>query len=252
MDTVRSAEPLLIEYPYENAGVHDTIIPEKEITTVSLQEISPRMLLEKPEHLNNGLIYTVLFLILFAVIRLRGQNFLSLLSDLVINRSKTEVALNEGVVPHLLYYISGLLLSFSAVAIAIVLVTTHTFDLFIALHVFGGLLIWHFSYLCIMRITGWLFDLKNLTEEAMINLWAFHIMGGLILSPVIMASFFMQTSALNILIITVIVYFHLFYLLQFTRWVKILLAHKVSIFYMFLYLCALELVPFLILYKSLV
>ncbi len=47
--------------------------PEDTVIVVPLKEFAPRILLHKPENLTGSLIYTIVFLIIFAVIRLRGK-----------------------------------------------------------------------------------------------------------------------------------------------------------------------------------
>ena len=62
--------------------------PEDTVIVVPLKEFAPRILLHKPENLTGSLIYTIVFLIIFAVILLRGNNLLPLLMSVVAIKKK--------------------------------------------------------------------------------------------------------------------------------------------------------------------
>ncbi|MDE5639228.1 MAG: DUF4271 domain-containing protein, partial [Odoribacter sp.] len=73
----------------------------------------PKILLNKTENLTGSLIYSIVFLIIFAVIRLRGKNLFSLLLHVVAKKKRYEIILNEGIIQNLVYYFLSLFLSFS-------------------------------------------------------------------------------------------------------------------------------------------
>ena len=57
----------------DTAATSGLIPPEDTLIIVPLRDFAPRILLHKPENLAGSLIYTIIFLIIFAVIRLRGK-----------------------------------------------------------------------------------------------------------------------------------------------------------------------------------
>ena len=65
----------------------------------------PATYLRKNENLWGDFIYTILFLIIFAFIRLRGKDLLSNLLHILIKRKKSEIILNEGIASNLVCYI---------------------------------------------------------------------------------------------------------------------------------------------------
>ena len=99
-----------IKYSLYNTSSGDTaatsglIPPEDTVIIVPLRDFAPRILLHKPENLAGSLIYTIIFLIIFAVIRLRGKNLFSLLMNVVAKKKKYEIVLNEGITQNLVYY----------------------------------------------------------------------------------------------------------------------------------------------------
>ncbi len=225
--------------------------PEDTVIVVPLKEFAPRILLHKPENLTGSLIYTIVFLIIFAVIRLRGKNLFPLLMTVVAKKKKYELILNEGITQNLVYYFLSLFLSFSILSIAFTYLTRQDFDLQQILYILLYLAGWHFFFICILRICSWTFNSRAAGEESIANLWAYHVIGGLMIAPFVLATFFVKTFAIPLLLKITVMCLILFYLVKFVRWIGILLAYKVPIFYMILYLCALEVIPCLVLYKSL-
>lgn len=220
--------------------------------TVPLKSFAPRILLHKRENLTGSLIYMIVFLILFAIIRLRGKNLFSLLLNVVIKKKKFEIILNDGITQNLIYYFLSLSLSFSVLSIAVSYLTWHTLRPEYTLYIFAYLTAWHLFFLFTVSLCSWTFNARPAGEEAIVNIWAYHIMAGLILSPFVLALFFVKIFAVQLLIKIILICLILFYLVKFIRWTEILFAYRVSIFYMILYLCALEVIPLLILYKTLV
>lgn len=246
--------------PYKSSVLSDTTkhsdaLPwqtEDSLVIIPLKNGRPGILLNKAENLTGSLIYTVLFLIVFAVIRLRGKNLFSLLLNVVIKKKKYEIILNEGITQNLIYYFLSLSLSFSILAIALTYLTQRDFDIHQIFYILTFLTVWHLFFLCVLRLCSWIFNTRSIGEEASINLWAYHIIAGLLISPFVLAAFFVKAFAIQLLIKTIVICLILFYLVKFLRWLEILLSYRVPIFYMILYLCALEVIPLLVLYKTLV
>lgn len=168
-----------------------------------------------------------------------------------IEKKKYEIILNDGIIPNLVYYILALVLSFSAIAIGVTYIINQEVDFEYAFYIFGILLFYHIGILCIVRFISWTFNAHYAGEEVIVNLWVYHIWAGFLISPFIIALFFVKIFAIPLLLKIITICLALFYLVKFIRWVEILFVYRVSIFYMILYLCALEVIPVLILYKLL-
>lgn len=205
--------------------------------------------LKKNENIASSLIFTIVFLIIFAFVRLRGKDLLTNLLNILVKRKKTEIVLNEGISSNLICYILALLLSFSAIATGITYLSRGGFNLLPILYISTALTLYHFFLLGMVKLLGWTFNARHATAETIVNIWTYHIMGGLLIAPFIIAIFFVKSFAVEPLLNIVLFSFALFQFVKLIRWVEILFAHRVLILYMILYLCALEVMPLLILYK---
>ena len=209
----------------------------------------PATYLRKNENLWGDFIYTILFLIIYAFIRLRGKDLLSNLLHILIKRKKSEIILNEGIASNLVCYILALALSFSAISIGITFITWNVFFSSSTFYIFTGLFFYHFFLLLLIRILGWTFNSTGTADEFIVNLWTYNIFLGLFISPFIISIFFVQAFAVIPLLKIVIFSSLIFIIVKIIREVEILFSHRVSILYMFLYLCGFEIMPLLVLYK---
>lgn len=222
------------------------------VVYIPIKSYTPVIPLDKTRHTTGCLIYSIVFLAIFAFLRIRGKGLLPVLFQIVVKKKKFEIILNDGITPNLIYYFLGLLLSFSALAIGIEYLIHLQLDLKHIFYLFIALLFYHLILLSLTLFLSWTFNARYTGEEIIINLWVFNILCGLLISPFIMALFFVKIFAIPVLLKFITICLALFYLVKFIRWVEILFAHRVSIFYMILYLCALEVIPLLVLYKLLV
>ena len=195
------------------------------------------------------LLYTVVFLIVFAFIRLRSKDLVITLLSAVVSQKKTELILNEGITSNLLYYILALFLSFSVLSVGGIYFVTGEFMLRYSFWIFCGLVFYHFFELSLIRIFGWTFNSRYISDEAAVNLWTFNIMTGLLVAPLIIAVFFVKAFSVTVVIKIAVFCLIFLFVVKFLRWLQILFIHRVSIFYIILYLCALEIMPLLILYR---
>lgn len=231
--------------------------PQKEVTqqtgntsTASIQPYSfPYAPIQKRDDLPANTLFTVLFLILFAILRLHKKDILVPMLQISISRKKTTLLLNEGRIEQLGFYLLGLALSFSILSVFLSYWCTGEFVSLFALFVFGGLLLYHGCLNGFIRLLGWTFNRKNAIAEAIIQVWAFHISAGLFIAPLVLALFFVQKYAIPALLGSCMTILALVLIAKIIRTVTILFSHKVSILDMILYLCALEMIPLLSLWK---
>ena len=209
----------------------------------------PSTQLEHNKDLFGNVLFTVGFLIIFAFVRLRGKDLFYNLLNTLLKRKKAEIILNEGISSNLICYILSLCLSFSIISIGIVYIIEGSFINLFTLYLFIGLFLYHFLLLLIVGIFGWTFNAKNMADEVIVNLWTYNILSGLLISPFVIAIFFVKSFAVIPLLKIVIFGAILLMIVKIIRWIEILITHRVSILYMILYLCALEIMPLLVLYK---
>lgn len=222
-------------------------------TTVAVDSFSPAIIpLHTNRHTGSCLTYTIVFLILFAFLKLRGKGLLSLLFAVVAKKKKYEVIQDDGIIPHLADYMMALLLSFSAIAIGITFMICGEVRFDMAAILFGVLLLYHFLVITLVRFISWTFNSASAGEEITINMWVYHICGGLVAAPFVIATFFVRSFAVPLLLNLVIATLVIVYLAKMVRWCKILWGYRVPLFFLILYLCAFEITPLLIIAKLLV
>ncbi len=225
------------------------------VTTTTAQDVSNRYPVSernKNEHTAPCLLYSVLFLSVFAFLRIRGKDLLPGMFHLLVNRKKFEYLQNEGISANITTYLPALILSFSAISITLAYGIYHTFLTEQTLYIFLFLFLYHMAVLCLTHLIAWVFNTPHIGEEIVVNVWSFHILAGLIVSPFLIALFFVEAYAIHTLLVIIISCLGIFFLVKFFRWVQIFFVHRISIFYMILYLCTFEVIPFLVLYKLLV
>lgn len=209
----------------------------------------PYVRLDTNTGLTGNLLFTIVFMVIFAFIRLRGRDLLYNLFSILVNRKKADIVLNEGISSNLICYVLALGLSFSALAGFLSFVIHGSFLTLHSLYYFAGLSLFHILLLMFVRLSGWTFNARSAAYEMAVNIWTYHIVIGLVVSPFVLSLFFVKSFAVIPLVKIVIFAFGLLMIVKNIRWVEILFAHRVSILYMILYLCTLEIMPLLVLYK---
>lgn len=228
----------------------DSVIHADTFKTIpSTRHYMPLTPLQINEHLTGDLFFTFSFAIIFSFIRLRGKNIFSRLLPAVIKRKKTETILNEGILPNIIYYLLSLILSFSVISVFVSYTAWGEYLNIYNLYIFIGLLSYHFSHLLLLRLLGWTFDSKALADEITANVWIFNITCGLLVSPFVIASFYVHKYAAEQLVYITVLALTLLFIIKIVRWIEILLSYRISILYTILYLCVSEIMPPLVIYK---
>ncbi len=102
------------------------------------------------------------------------------------------------------------------------------------------------------RFIGYVFEIENQTSEYLFFNSLHNKIFGLAILPIIMVVPYIAKDVLPILFKLGLALFILLYLLQIFRGISIILKNVASLFYLFLYLCALEIIPLIIVYHILV
>jgi len=118
--------------------------------------------------------------------------------------------------------------------------------------IFLAILFLYIGKSVVIRGLGYIFKGKNESKEYLFTVFLYNKNLGLFLFPIIIALPFVQAHAVIWLINIGLLMVFFFFILRIVRGLKILLRKHVSIFYMILYLCALEIFPLLMIYKLLV
>ena len=102
------------------------------------------------------------------------------------------------------------------------------------------------------RALGNIFIGASDTNEVIFNMDNYYRAAGIVLLPVVAFIAFNSSGSVVIAIVTGIFLFVVFYLTLLKRCISILLKKQISILYLFLYLCTLEFLPLLMIYKLVV
>lgn len=120
------------------------------------------------------------------------------------------------------------------------------------LYTLAAFLIIYFGKFVVIRTLAYIFDGVKEGKEYLHNVFIYNKNLGIFLLPITLSVPFIADFAAYLLLNAGLVIALIFYLFRLFRGIKILFRKHVSIFYMILYLCALEILPLLVIYKLLI
>lgn len=208
---------------------------------------------------NDWMVGVLLFAIIFmAVIRFSFSKYLLKVFDSVINYQtssnlfleKNMRNLRGSIFLNLLFYVN-LALFLVQYAIYNLSLNQEYNNIFTFLYCFGGLLLLYSGKFVFIRLMGYIFDGIKECKEYLHTVFIYNKNLGVFLLPITISVPFIAQYATPLLLNIGLLLALAFYLLRLFRGIKILFRQHVSIFYMILYLCALEILPLLMIYKLL-
>jgi hypothetical protein len=101
------------------------------------------------------------------------------------------------------------------------------------------------------KLTGFITETSNETNEYLFNMDSINRVGGLILFPLVIIGVFFPYSSFGLSVYLGLFVLLIMYLKLLQRGILILFKKQFSIFYLFLYFCTLEFVPLVLLYDIL-
>ncbi len=116
----------------------------------------------------------------------------------------------------------------------------------------AGVLLYFIGKKLLFQIAGLLFETQSETSEFLFNVNNFNRSLGLVLLPMVILIAFSPLQNTGFLIFAGTALVLAYYLLLLQRGIFILLRKQFSIYYLFLYLCTLEFLPLLLIYKVVV
>lgn len=203
------------------------------------------------DFMSGVLLYTIIFLGLLAFIRLRGKGLFSGLFGFFFKQKNQEKVYTEGLRPNYFFLFITFCLSASVLSIFLVYLINGDFIFDDSVLVFAFLAGYHLLLIGFIRLLGWTFNARFCAKEMVTNLWVYNTVIGLMISPFVIALFYVRPTSVQPLIYLIFTIFSIYLIFRFIRLIKILFEYRVSILYMILYLCALEILPFLVIYKIL-
>jgi Domain of unknown function (DUF4271) len=103
--------------------------------------------------------------------------------------------------------------------------------------------------LILLNIAGFLFNRVRLMKEYLYNIFIFHKLSGLLVLPLMFLLVYTKGHLQELCFIFIIFVLCLIVIMRLIRGVEFSYRKDVLFFYMFLYLCALEIAPLVLLYK---
>jgi len=228
----------------------------------SSAEISPEFIL--PKHIQNNnstdwlTIVIFLGILLFASVRFAYAKYMEHLFLSLFNYSTSVRLLQEKNYP----------IFHGAIRLEIIFYITLSVFIFQTINVFkwentitnpsyyflilGGVLLYFFGKKLTYLMFGSLFEANSETREYLFNMDNYNRSLGLLLLPIVILVSFAPVRTPMFIVFAGIAIFFILNLILLQRGIFILLKKQFSIFYLFLYLCTLEFLPLLLIYKVVV
>lgn len=122
------------------------------------------------EFISSILIYTVVYLVFIALLRLRGRGFLPTVYTYFFNRKRGASLQSEGGMPNYFFVFLSVCLSFSILSMLMAFLIDPPFVFFNALIYFLIIFGYYFLVLGLVRLFGWTFNRRHCASEIILNL----------------------------------------------------------------------------------
>jgi hypothetical protein len=106
-----------------------------------------------------------------------------------------------------------------------------------------------FAKIIMLNLIGTLFFKRRLFKEYLYVGFTYNKLLGIVLLPLNFATVYTPPQISKIILLLAIIFLSILLLLKIARGIEFSLRHNVFNFYLFLYLCALEIVPILLMYR---
>lgn len=281
-DTVKVNDSVYVEYLYDSANfkqkdstfifqLKDIVIPEQADTTIQKVEYKPSFFVPyktKPVIINpqvradqnydwlTGLF--LLCLIILTWIRYEGDKRISQIFRSIFARHSINQLLRDGDIIHeritpglmFVYLISAATLLMEVIKPYNIQIPGATSSFLIFSFLAGILLILWLIKLATIRISGKIFRTRSESDEYLLTNIIFNTGAGLVAFPFVFAGHYAD-NVISIYIAGTI--FIIGVLMRFVRSIFVgLSAQSFPVVYLFLYLCTLEILPLLVIYKVLI
>lgn len=194
-------------------------------------------------------LYLIVFLGMVAFLRLQGKRILPMLFTYVFGRRRVSGLVGEDLRQEYGNVWLTLLVGYSSLAMGISFLGGFSWRIMgLALL---GLMLYQLLLSVLIVFLGWVFNASRCASEACLALCAANAVTSLVLSPFVLSLFFVWEHVVPELLRTLYVLLAICLIFKWIRLFGILFEFKISVFYMILYLCTLEITPWLVTYKLL-
>ena len=216
-------------------------------------ELAEAIPLAKPDLgvMSGILLCMILYIVLLVMVQSRGKGLLPDLLLYFFREKDFEQLVTKRIAPHPNALFCALLLSFFSLALFLVFLSEGGLRALPLLFYLGILFAAHALLLGTVRLLGWMFRERAMAREISINIRIYNCVPGVLLAPAIFPLYYVHPPVSGLLTGLLFLLLSLYALLRWARWAKILFRRGVPILYLILYLCGLEILPLLVLYKML-
>lgn len=207
----------------------------------------------KPETYSG--IYTTLYMLIFifilCLIKFQQKGLPYIFTSIFVEGKKLDKEAQERFVFKGFFYFGALTLSMSVLSIGLMFMFYHTVEWIYIFNIAILLVLYHVFIIIMTRWIGWTFDMNTIYNRIHTFNIGFNAVIGFMVFPVVIPMFFVNSNEINKWILVEFVVLTVMLLYKYFRISKLLFVNKISILYMILYLCAVELAPVFIIAKLL-
>ncbi len=116
----------------------------------------------------------------------------------------------------------------------------------------GGILVYDLLKIILYKFIAFVFEVEEQSKEYIYYSQLYSKIFGLVILPLVLVIPYIDIEVVPVLIKIGVGIFILLYLMQIFRGLTIILKDLYSLFYMFLYLCALEILPLIVVFKIII
>ena len=196
-------------------------------------------------------LYLTLFLGMIAFLRLRGKKILPMLFAYAFSRKRLSEQLSDDLHQEYGNVWLTLLVGSSCLAMGAAFLWDDGFSWRLMGMAWLSLLLYQLLSSALVFFLGWTFNAPRCASEACLANCVGNAVTSLVLSPFVLSLFFTREEAAPLLLFALPVLLLLCLIFKWIRLFGILFEFKISVFYMILYLCTLEITPLLVAYKLL-
>lgn len=232
---------------------------KKSIFTGHELKVAEKQVNKSVDYGNNWILGIIVFcFVLFAISRVAyprrlGQIFKAFISPRSVNQLSREGNIsNEGLSFMLsgVFFISLAVFIFECITLFIPSFFYGKANYLIFCYILFGSLLFYIIKKQIIRIIGYIFQTKQETRDYLLNTLVFNMIAGIYIMPVSFLIFYLPVEWSHGLMIFSFVFLGILILYRIIRSFLIgITLSKFSVFYLFLYLCIVEILPILIILK---
>ncbi len=202
------------------------------------------------------LLIIIVNLLIFAFVKFYYSDYLSKFYSSIFNytaftklfRERNSLRQRASSIYYIVFYINlSLFIYFIINYYNLIHFKFHPFTMYLI--IIAGVFLVSYNKTLMLKSLGFFLDLKNITNEYIFSLSIYNQATGIIFFPIVLSLPYIPQAFVSILIVISISLLLIFFLLRIFRAFRIIFEKHYSYFYLILYLCALEILPYFLVWK---